>query len=250
MTCIVVDDEPLAREGMAIHLQKIPELKLIGSFGNPLEAAAMLQKTPVDLLFLDINMPEITGLDLLKTLCLGSPLAIFVTAYPQFAVDSYELDAVDYLVKPIRFERFLKAIHKAQSHLALLKMAEKASGKVPIIESADVDFFYVKADRRFFKIAFRDILYIEALKDYVILHTTTGKTVTAMNLKTMHEQLPPCDFARISKSFLVNVQRIQSFDMFNVFLSPTIDLPIGATYREDFFQNFVNEKVIKRPSEG
>ncbi len=241
MTCIIIDDEPLARQGMQMHLKNMPQLTLLGSFSNPLDAISVLQQNTIDLLFLDINMPEMSGLDFVKTLK-NSPMVIFATAYPQYALDSYELDAVDYLLKPIRFERFVKAVNKAQNYLDLLQSKDGTNNQV---ESVNHDFIYIKADRKYFKIAFRDILYIEGLKDYVILHTPERKVITAMNLKTIFDQLPPSVFARISKSYIVNTEHIVSFDTFTVYLN-NIELPIGNNFKDDFFRNFVAAKVVKR----
>lgn len=240
MNCIIIDDEPLARQGMQMHIKNMPNLTLVGSFSNPMDATSTLQHNTIDLIFLDINMPEINGLDYVKTL-VSSPLIIFATAYPQYALDSYELDAIDYLVKPIRFERFVKAVNKAQNYLDLL---QKDTNKTEI-ERINDDFIFIKADRKYFKIAFKDILYIEGLKDYVILHTPERKVITAMNLKTIFDKLPPSLFARISKSYIVNTTHIVSIDNFTVFLNK-LELPIGQNFREDFFRTFVEGKIVKR----
>src|SRR5215213_8104763 len=151
MTCIIVDDEPLARQGMELNISTIASLKLLDSFSNALAANDFLRKQPVDLMFLDINMPELSGLDFLKSLR-NAPLVIFTTAYPQYALESYELDAIDYLVKPIRIERFLKAVNKAENHLRLLQQDNSNNH----IEKIEEDFVYIKADRKFFKIYFKD----------------------------------------------------------------------------------------------
>jgi DNA-binding LytR/AlgR family response regulator len=241
MNCIVIDDEPLARQGMQMHIKNMPQLTLMGSFSNPLDAVSILQQNTIDLIFLDINMPEMSGLDFVKTL-VHSPLVIFATAYPQYALDSYDLDAVDYLLKPIRFERFVKAVNKAQNYMDLLQSSESNETH---IESVNHDFIYIKADRKYFKVAFKDILYIEGLKDYVIIHTPVRKVVTAMNLKTIFDQLPPSVFARISKSYIVNTEHIVSFDTFTVYLNNT-ELPVGNNFRDDFFRDFVEKKVVKR----
>src|ERR1043165_4155339 len=156
MNCIIVDDEPLARQGMELNIANVASLQLLGSFSNALAASDFLRKEKVDLMFLDINMPELSGLDFLKSLR-DAPLVIFTTAYPQYALESYELDAIDYLVKPIRIERFLKAVNKAENHLRLLQQ-EANNNQVEKIED---DFVFIKADRKYFKIYFRDINYIE-----------------------------------------------------------------------------------------
>jgi DNA-binding LytR/AlgR family response regulator len=241
MKCIIIDDEPLAREGMQLHVKNMPQLQLMGSFSNPLDAALMLQQGSIDLVFLDINMPEMNGLDFVKTL-VHTPMIIFATAYPQYALDSYELDTVDYLLKPIRFERFVKAVNKAQNYLDLLQSKDLTTNQ---IESVSQEFIFIKADRKFFKIFFKDINYIEGLKDYVIIHTAERKVITAMNLKTIFDQLPPSIFARISKSYIVNTAHIVSFDPYTVYLK-NAELPIGNTFKDEFFRDYVEAKIVKR----
>jgi DNA-binding LytR/AlgR family response regulator len=241
MNCIVIDDEPLAREGMILLIEKCPQLTLCGSFSNPLDTIEFFKENKVDLIFLDINMPEISGLEFVKTL-VNSPLIIFTTAYPQYATDSYELDAVDYLLKPIRLERFIKAVNKAGNYTELLKSKESKTNK---IESVSKDFIYIKADRKYFKLFFTDILYIEGLKDYVIIYTKERKIITAMNVKTIFDQLPHSIFARISKSNIVNTEHIISCDSGTVYLQNT-ELTIGNIFRDDFFRDHIEGKVVKR----
>jgi len=240
MTCIIVDDEPLARQGMQMNIEQISSLQLLGSFSNAMAANDFLLKEAVDLMFLDINMPELSGLDFLKSLR-DAPLVIFTTAYPQYALESYELDAVDYLVKPIRIERFLKAVNKAENHLRLLQQESNTHQ----VEKIEDDFVYIKADRKFFKIWFKDILYIEGLKDYVIIYTADNKIITAMNVKTIAAQLPVSIFARVSKSYIINVLHISSFDSELVYIQNN-EIPLGQSFRDDFFKQYIDGKVVKR----
>lgn len=240
MTCIIVDDEPLARQGLAMTISNIHSLQLLGSFSNPLAANDFLRKNNVDLMFLDINMPELSGLDFLKSLR-EAPMVIFTTAYPQYALDSYELDAIDYLVKPIRIERFLKAVNKAENHLRLIEQ----SGNTNQIEKIEEDFIFVKADRKFFKIYFKEILYIEGLKDYVIIYTADTKIITSMNVKTIGAQLPNSIFARVSKSYIVNILHITSFDNEFVYIDKN-EIPVGQSFKDDFIKQYVERKIVKR----
>jgi len=240
MTCIIVDDEPLARQGMEMNIANLPSLQLMGSFGDALSASDFLHKQQVDLMFLDINMPVLNGLDFLKSLK-DSPLVIFTTAYPQYALESYELDAIDYLVKPIRIERFLKAVNKAENHLRLLQQ-ESGNNKVEKIED---DFIYIKADRKFFKIWFKDILYIEGLKDYVIIYTKDNKFITSMNVKTIAAQLPTALFARVSKSYIVNTMHITSFDNELVYIQNN-EIPLGQGFKDEFLKQYIDGKIVKR----
>ena len=240
MNCIIVDDEPLARQGMEMNVANVLSLNLLGSFSNALAAGDFLRKENVDLMFLDINMPELSGLDFLKSLR-NAPLVIFTTAYPQYALESYELDAIDYLVKPIRIERFLKAVNKAENHLRLLNQEANNNR----IEKIGDDFIFIKADRRFFKIYFKDILYIEGLKDYVIIYTTDSKIITSMNVKTIAAQLPSNLFARVSKSYIVNVMHISSFDNELVYIQNN-EIPLGQSFKEDFLKQYIDGKIVKR----
>ncbi|MBC7867423.1 MAG: response regulator transcription factor [Gloeobacteraceae cyanobacterium ES-bin-316] len=240
MTCIIVDDEPLARQGMELLMGQIPSIQICGSFGSAIDANYFLQKEKVDIIFMDINMPDLNGLDYIKSL-LVRPMVIFVTAYPQYALDSYELDAIDYLVKPVRFERLLKAINKAENYQKLLKPDEAINQ----VDSIEEDFIFIKSERKYFKIFFREILFIEGLKDYVIIQMADKKILTAMNIKTIAARLPQSVFARISKSFIVNITHIISFDTFTIYLKNE-ELPMGNNYKDDFFENCVNGKLIKR----
>ncbi|MFT3910842.1 MAG: LytTR family DNA-binding domain-containing protein [Ferruginibacter sp.] len=240
MTCIIVDDEPLARQGMELNIANVSGLQLLGSFSNALAASDFLRKSNVDLMFLDINMPELSGLDFLKSLR-DAPLVIFTTAYPQYALESYELDAIDYLVKPIRIERFLKAVNKAENHLRLLQQ-DNSNNQVEKIEE---DFVYIKADRKFFKIYFKDILYIEGLKDYVIIYTKDNKIITSMNVKTIAAQLPVSIFARVSKSYIVNTLHITSFDNEVIYIHTT-EIPLGQSFKDDFLKQYIDGKIVRR----
>jgi two-component system LytT family response regulator len=240
MNCIVIDDEPLARQGMEMHIANVASLNLLGSFSNPLAAADFLRKEQVDLMFLDINMPELSGLDFLKALR-DAPLVIFTTAYPQYALESYELDAIDYLVKPIRIERFLKAVNKAENHFKLLQQDAQHSH----VEKIEDDFVFIKADRKFFKIYFKDILYIEGLKDYVVICTIDNKFITSMNVKTIAQQLPASTFARVSKSYIVNVRHINSFDNELIYINGN-EIPLGESFKDEFIKQYIDGKIVKR----
>jgi DNA-binding LytR/AlgR family response regulator len=240
MTCIVVDDEPLARQGMEMNIAHISSVRLLGSFSNALAASDFIRKENVDLMFLDINMPELSGLDFLKSLK-NAPLVIFTTAYPQYALESYELDAIDYLVKPIRIERFLKAVNKAENHLRLLQ--QEASNNH--IEKIEDDFVFIKADRKYFKIYFRDIYYIEGLKDYVVIYTTDNKIIASMNVKTIAAQLPVSIFARVSKSYIVNILHITSFDNELIYIRDN-EIPLGESFKDDFIKQYIDRKIVKR----
>ncbi len=237
MNCIIVDDEPLGREAIQLLMQETPTLNLLGSFGDAESAGEFMLSHPVDLVFLDIRMPGIDGITFAHTIK-ENTLVIFTTAYPEYAVDSYELDAVDYLLKPVESARFQKAVNKASDYLQLLRdKAQKST-----IETVTHKHMFVKADRRYFKIRFCDILFIEGLKDYVIIQTDKQKIITYSTLKAMQEQLPPDMFLRTNKSNIVNLEKIDSFDMNDIYIG-THELAIGSRYRDHFIERFSKGQI-------
>ncbi len=240
MKCIIVDDEPLAREGIQLLVENTKGLSLEGCFNNAQSAGEFLAGAKIDLIFLDINMPGINGIEFAETLP-EKTLLIFITAYAEYALKGYELDAVDYLVKPVHAERFQKAIDKALSYHKLLVTENNKSD----IETITSDYIFIKSERKYFKIIFNDILFIEGLKDYVVIHTATQKIITAMNVKTINSQLPTQVFARISKSYIVNIRHISSFDN-NSLLINNHEITIGNNYRNHFFEEYVLKKLISR----
>ncbi|WP_312075042.1 LytTR family DNA-binding domain-containing protein [Chryseobacterium sp.] len=240
MNCIIVDDEPLAREAIKMLIDQTENLHLIGAFSSAESAANYLKSNTTDLVFLDIQMPGSNGIEFAKTIA-SETFVIFTTAYSEFALDSYEVDAIDYLIKPVRLERFQKAVEKAKSYLKLFQAKDFQSN----IEQISEDFFFVKADRRIFKVYFKDILFIEGLKDYVVLHTENQKLITAMNIKTIGDQLPKNDFVRVSKSYIINAKHIDSVDNNTVYIKEN-EIPIGNVYRDFFFDEFVTKRIISR----
>ena len=232
MNCIIIDDEPLAREAIEILVKDISQLNLLGMFNNALAASKFMEENPVDLIFLDIQMPGITGIEFARNISKRS-LVIFTTAYSEYAVDSYEVDAIDYLIKPIDPERFHKAVNKAIAYHSLLLKEEKEN-----IEAGNTEYFFVKSERRYFKINYKDILFIEGLKDYVIIQLDEQRVITRMNLKNIFELLPKHDFLRVNKSYIVNTKHIDSFDNNDIFIK-THEIAIGNTYRDAFFEAFM-----------
>ena len=232
MKCIIIDDEPLAREAIEILVKDTSQLNLLGMFNNALAASKFMEENPVDLIFLDIQMPGITGIEFARNISKRS-LVIFTTAYSEYAVDSYEVDAIDYLIKPIDPERFHKAVNKAIAYHSLLLKEEKEN-----IEAGNTEYFFVKSERRYFKINYKDILFIEGLKDYVIIQLDEQRVITRMNLKNIFELLPKHDFLRVNKSYIVNTKHIDSFDNNDIFIK-THEIAIGNTYRDAFFEAFM-----------
>ena len=237
MNCIIVDDEPLARKGIKMLVDESPHLTCIGSFNQARSASQFIENNPVDLIFLDIKMPGIDGIAFARTIP-RQTLVIFVTAFAEFAVDSYEVEAVDFLVKPVDEKRFHKAVEKAATYHALLEKSVKNT-----TEKITGEYIFVKADRRFVKINFTDITFVEALKDYVIIHTAEQRVITRMNLKAIQEQLPAALFIRISKSYIINIRHITSFDN-NSILIGKHEIFIGDNYRGRFFDDFVTKNML------
>ncbi|MDP5170849.1 MAG: LytTR family DNA-binding domain-containing protein [Bacteroidia bacterium] len=229
LRCIAVDDEPLALEVIKRFAGKIPELELLSTFGNPLEAIQFLRNEEVDLIFLDINMPDLTGMQLLESLS-KLPMIIFTTAYSQYAVDSYELDATDYLLKPIPFDRFLKAVNKAFRE-------KKAMADLP--KDGFGDYLFIKSDTRFFKVNYDDILFIEGMRDYVAVHTGKQKILTLMSMTRILEKLPPTKFMRVHKSYIIGIHHIELVHNHRIRIAGR-EIPISNSYRESF-QEFVDQ---------
>ncbi len=236
MRCIIIDDEPIAREGIRLLVEEISQLVLLNSFNNAEDASDYMNNTVVDLVFLDINMPGINGIEFAHTIP-KQTLIIFTTAYSQYALDSYEVDAIDYLVKPIDSVKFRKAVNKAIVYHSLLINEEKKG-----VEAIEEGYIFVKSDRKFFKVNLDDILFIEGLKDYVIIQMESQRIITRMSMKAIYELLPSHVFFRINKSYIVNKQHIESFDNNDVFIKQ-YEIAIGNAYRDEFFQMFANGKM-------
>ncbi len=228
---IIVDDEPLAQDVLETYIEKIPDLNLVKKCSNALEANDTLKNNDIDLMFLDIQMPQITGTDFLKTLK-NPPAVIFTTAYPNYALDGFELNALDYLLKPISLERFMKAVNKAQEIIEL-KQGEGGQGGG---KEEEEDYIFVKADKKLVKVNYKDIIYIEGLKDYVIIRMDSNRVITLQTMKSLEEKLPAHIFRRIHRSFIVNVERIDAVvgNMVEVMeKNQAKHLPIGKNYRDD-----------------
>ena len=246
MTCAILDDEPLALDLLADYCAQVPYLELRGQFHDALAGLAFLQDNPVDVVFIDIHMPRLTGVQLVQLLPAPAPRIVFTTAYDQYAVQSYALNATDYLLKPIGFDRFLQAVGKVRQLLgatgaaaplpaiAAPVMRPQATPVAPITASAaSIDAMFVKNEHRLQRVAFDDILYIEGMKEYLLLHTTTGNILTLQSFRRVEEVLPPERFARIHKSFMVALSRIEHLERGKVQVAGRL-LPVGDTYRESF----------------
>jgi len=227
---IIVDDEPLAQDVLETYIEKVPELKLVKKCSNALEANEALKSENIDLMFLDIQMPQLTGIDFLKTLT-KPPLVIFTTAYDNYAIEGFELNALDYLLKPISLERFMKAVNKAMDQIDLQK---KDAGEIE-----GEDYIFVKADKKLVKINYNDILYIEGLKDYVIIRMNASRVITLQTMKSLEEKLPQHMFKRIHRSYIINLNKINAIvgNMVEVIeKNQPKHLPIGKNYRDELLE--------------
>lgn len=240
---IIVDDEPLAQDVLETYIGKVPALNLVQKCSNAFEANEALLNHKVDLMFLDIQMPQLTGTDFLKTLQ-DPPLVVFTTAYPNFAVEGFELNALDYLLKPISLERFMKAVNKASEQLAL-HHREPAAG-IPAAHEDVHDFIFVKADKKLVKINFDEVVYIEGLKDYVIIKLDASRVITLQTMKSLEDILPANKFRRIHRSFIVNMNKIHAIvgNMVEVMeKGQAKHLPIGKNYRDELLE-LINQNRI------
>jgi two-component system LytT family response regulator len=230
LKCLIVEDEPLARNLLVAYVNKIGYLDLVEASSNPLTALEVLRNNQIDLLFLDIQMPEITGISLLKTLQ-KKPLVILTTAYSQYALESYELDVVDYLLKPITFDRFLRAVEKASQRNSPSQPAQQV---VPEKSSEPAQpYVFVKDGTKLVKIQWDDILYVEGLKDYVTIHTKLQKVVTLQRLKTLETQLPADRFTRIHHSYIIAIKAIDAIHKGEVQIGNAF-IPISESYKKAF----------------
>src|ERR1700754_1862817 len=234
--CLVVDDEPLALHILEDYISKVPFLQLIKATTNPIEALTLVKDGGIDHVFLDVQMPELTGLQFLK-ISNGKAKVILITAYPQYALEGYELDVVDYLLKPIAFDRFFKSAQKAQAIIQPAAPAPVQAEQAPQQKQQDLlsDFIFVKTEHKIQKVYLNDILFIEGLKDYISIFTPQERIITLQNMKKMEDALPEKHFIRVHKSYIVSINKIDSIERSRIFIGDKI-IPVGDTYREDFFK--------------
>ena len=222
INCIVVEDEPLAMERTVGYIKKLPALNLVSTFDNALDAFGYLKTNTVDLIFLDINLGELSGIQLLESIHINSDV-IITTAYPDFALKGYDLNVTDYLLKPFGFERFLQAVDKVQ---------QSASKKDSQTEKA---FFFVKTETRLEKIFYNDVLYIEGMRDYRKIHTSSKKIMTLQTFADLEKELPAGIICRVHKSYMVSINKIDSVEKDRIYIG-NIEIPVSETYRQQFYQ--------------
>ncbi len=241
ITCIAIDDEPLALKQLSGYIKKTPFLTLSGTFSSATEADNFLKDNPVSLIVTDINMPDASGLDFIKNLQ-EPPLVIFSTAYEEYALDGFKVDAIDYLLKPYGYNDFLKAATKARQYIEWRETANQMRNN----SSSEDDFIFVRADNQSVKVMFNSILYVEAMSEYIKIHFKEGKAVmTFMSVKLMSESLPANQFMRIHRSYIIALDSIASVRRGEVKLTDGTVLPISASYKDDL-QKFIDDKSVSR----
>lgn len=237
LKCMIVDDEPVARKVLQEYIEDIPFLELAGSVENAMKANNLLASSNIDLIFLDINMPKLSGIEFLRA-SENLPPVIMTTAYAEHALDGFELDVLDYLVKPIPFERFLKACNKAKEFIALKKNASDSS-------KPSSNYFFVKSNNRIEKIFYEDLVCVEAMLNYIILHTSNGKLIVYHTLKGVAEQLPENIFIKVHKSFIINLNKIKSIEGNEINLG-SLKIAISQNLYEKTIKTILGNRMLKR----
>ena len=238
--CLIIDDEPLARRGLAEYVEDIDFLELISQCDSAMSADKVLNETPIDLIFLDIQMPKITGIQFLKALK-NPPKIIFTTAYSEYALEGFDLEVLDYLVKPIPFERFYKACRKAKAFIELLNFSSEPTATA----ASAPDFFFVKCDHIIEKISFADVLFIEAIENYILIHTSERKYNVYNTLKGVEDFLPPEQFLKVHKSFIVSVSKITAIEGTQL-ITGTHKIPVSRHLKEEIFEGILKGKFLKK----
>jgi DNA-binding LytR/AlgR family response regulator len=232
INCVIIDDEPLAREGMSNYVREVDFLKLAGVCENPLELMKLLEQHAVDLIFLDIQMPKMNGLDFLK-MVQNPPIVIITTAYPTYAIEGFQLNVLDYLLKPITFDRFFKSVNKAKDYYHLVTRS------APAATDPTADYFFIRCGSKYEKIYFNQILYIEGMQNYITIYTEKGKFVTLLYLKNLEENLDNRAFIRVHKSYIVSIDKIEAIEGNEIFIQ-SHRIPISRNYREEVIQRVVS----------
>jgi DNA-binding LytR/AlgR family response regulator len=239
LKCSIIDDEPVARKVLEDYIADTDFLELKGKAENPVKANVILRDEKIDLMFLDINMPKLTGIEFLRTSS-SLPMTIITTAYSDYAIEGFELDVIDYLLKPISFERFLKACNKAKDYFELQNQHDENIKQV-----TGHNYFFVKCDGRFEKVLYNELVYIEAMLNYVVLHTETRKLIVYLTIKGITEQLPADIFLKVHKSYIVNLNKIKSIEGNEINLG-NVRVIISQNLQETVMKEILKDKMIKR----
>lgn len=237
LNCVIIDDEPIARKLLQEYIEETDFLKLVGVAENPLKAISVINEQPADLIFLDINMPKMNGLEFLRSSA-SLPMVIMTTAYGQYALEGFEMAVIDYLVKPFSLERFIKASRKALE-LQILKQKN-----IPIEKTSD-EYFYVKCDGKIERVMYNELLYVEAMANYVTLYTDKGKLIVYLTIKGILEKLPAGKFIQVHKSYIVNISRINTIEG-NVLHLGNNKITVSPNYTEEVMKRILKDRFIKR----
>jgi len=240
INCVIIDDEPLAREGIANYVREIDFLHLVKTCENPLELAALLDEQSIDLIFLDIQMPKMNGIDFLK-IVQKPPMVIITTAFPTYALEGFQLNVMDYLLKPITFERFFKAVNKAKDYHQLITKTATAVNDKPTPET---DYFFIKCGNKYERIYINEVLFIEGMQNYITIYTERGKYITLQQLKSWEQRLDSHLFIRVHKSYIVAKNKIERIEGNELFIQNNT-VPISRNYREQVIEEVVNSKLYK-----
>lgn len=238
LKCVLVDDEPLASEGLSKYVEVIDYLELVSIAENPLELHKILERRQIDLIFLDIQMPHMTGLDFLKIRS-NLPMVILTTAYPNYALEGFQFDVVDYLLKPITFNRFFKATNKAKELFLL-----KNQSVTPATQVTEAEYLFIKCEGRYEKILIDEIYFIQALQNYVMIYTIKGKYMTLLPLKTVEQYLDPSKFVRVHKSYLVAISKIDGIDNYEISIQSHL-VPVSRNLRGQLLNLVVKSNLLK-----
>ncbi|MFD2561201.1 LytR/AlgR family response regulator transcription factor [Aquimarina rubra] len=242
LKCIVIDDEPLARECISNYIKEVEFLELMGSCSNPLELTKIRDSHQADLLFLDIQMPRMNGIEFLKSMK-SKPMVVITTAFPNYALDGFDLDVMDYLLKPITFTRFFKAVTKVKEQYLLV---QNNTNVTPDIENCKPDHIFLKCDSSYKKIYFDDILFIKSMQNYVAFHTIDGKKhLSLIPLKEVAKQLDSNIFMQVHKSFIVCVHKIEAIEIEGIIMG-SYHIPLGRNYKASIMEKIVNDRILKR----
>jgi DNA-binding LytR/AlgR family response regulator len=239
INCVIIDDEPLAREGMAKYVGEVDFLHLIDTCENPVELVKIMDHHRVDLLFLDIQMPKMNGIDFLK-IVQKPPMVIITTAFQNYALEGFQLNVLDYLLKPITFDRWLKSVNKAKDYHHLLARANAVPGSSR--EPTSADYFFIRCGSKYEKIFFADILYVEGMQNYVTIYTNKGKYVTLLYLKNLEDNLDTQSFIRVHKSYIVSIDKIEAIEGNEIFIQ-SHRVPISRNYRDQVIEKVVSNNL-------
>lgn len=243
-SCLIVDDNEIERDAIEMHVKKISSLKIVAVCENGIEAASVLNNTPIDIIFSDIDMPEFSGTSLLKTLK-NKPLCIFITSFSHYAAESFDLDALDFIVKPATFERLLKATNKAIEYLELKKLVKKSNSDLSKELNQSDDYFFFRETKGITKLNYSEVVYIESMGDFSKIYTVADKHIILVGLKNLEKQLPEF-FSRVHKQYIINVNHISTITSHEVHLSHNFIVPISANNRQELLDRVIDKKTLSR----